>query len=377
MTAFCHVDDAYNPRIKDDVDLDKMAREVNEQKKRNAQDIYRNYRKDTNTLARGVTAYNNIKRDEYDKGTHVPDITQGFFSAQGDYTDLINTLDNQDTSALLISDIIEKKKNPKINNLDMNLNYPESKRKLRVKRKNKDTNFLNNVPKANTFMKNTINDNANDWAISSISESDDYSADLQLNPDTVSELSDISFLDDKSDDTLISNIYLNSHSKPLSKIKPKKINEDQITLEDIYREIKLGSKFNQKADEAARNFRKKKAKRCIDYDLQSIDSLESLESGESLLEHINDCERCRNHVVELIRKSKKNRKTELMGQIVEGMNKRTNIIEEELNASDEVLSNNSMNAADNGFDLKELFTICLIGFLVIIILDLTINYKNK
>lgn len=367
MSAFCHVDDAYNQIKNDDIDLDKLAREVNEQKKRNAHDIYRNYRVDQTALERGVAAYNNLQRDGKDKGTDVPHITKGFFSAQGEYSDLTTMYDGNEDSGLLISDIIEQKR---------------PQRKLRIKRKKTTNDILKDM------VKNTYYDSVND--MQGLNDNEDHNNDRALEISSISDsnselsdISDISYLNDESSfDTLISNSYVNSHSKPLSKLKPKKLKkkkrpDSNITLEDIYHEIRLGSKYTQRADEAARNVRRKKAKRCIDYDLQSVDSLESLESGESLLEHINECSRCRDQVVDLIRKSRTTKKSELMDQIVSNMN-RSNTSDER---STDLVANSDGNAQvseeNGGYELKEILTVCLIGFLVIIILDLTINYKTR
>jgi hypothetical protein len=361
MSAFCHVDDAYNLINKEDVDLDKLAREVNDQKKRKAQDIYRNYRADQSTLSRGVAAYNNLQRGGHDKGTDIPHITNGFFSAQGDYSDLTtmydNQYDNQNDTGLLITDIIDKKKQ-------------EPKRRLRVKRK-KNPKTKNDILK--DMVKHTYYNSVDDMQGYPEGRSD---LEISSISDSMSELSDISFLDDVSNDTLISRTYTDSHSKPLSKLKPKKSKKsEQITLEDIYREIKLGSKYTQRADEVAKNARKKKHKRCIDYDIKSADSLGSLESGESLLEHINDCSRCRDHVVGLIRKSRETKKSDLMGKIVESMGSRD--ITEGTVDNDHSDKLDISEEKDMGFELKEILTVCLIGFLVIIILDLTINYRSR
>jgi len=357
MSAFCHVDDAYNRINNDDVDLDKMARQVNEQKKRKARDIYRNYRTDQATLSRGIDAFNSLSRGGYDKGTDIPQMTQGFFSAQGEYSDITAMYDNKNDGGLLISDIIGDKKSDKKSLLI------KRKRKKRMAKKD----ILKDMAK-NTYYAPDDLDNMDNLEISTIADSD------------LSEISDLSFLDDASSDTLISNSYGNSYnrsySKPLSKMKtktPKKSQSkaEQITLEDIYREIKLGSKYTKKADETAKNVRKRNSRKCIDYDLQSIDSLESLESGESLLEHINNCNRCRDQVVDLIRKSRDAKQSKIESMISESEVERD--ISKKL--STESVKKTKMDMT--GFELKEILTVCLIGFLVIIILDLTINYRSR
>jgi len=90
--------------------------------------------------------------------------------------------------------------------------------------------------------------------------------------------------------------------------------------------IKTKSKYSDKRSSDNPN------KKCIDFDLHSVESIESLESGESLLGHIRKCKDCKHKVSELVKTHKK---------------KKFDI-----------------------FQYKEILAICLIGFLVIIILDL-------
>jgi hypothetical protein len=394
MSAYCQVDDAYNTGIIDNVDLDKLAREVNEQKKRNARDIYHNYRNDQSTLSRGISAYNNLSRGGNDKGTEIPHMSKGFFSAQGEYSDLTALYDNSNDGGMLISDICEQK------GKDENI---KPKRKLRVKRKNRTKtkkDILNDMVK-NTYynkkyadVENHNNRRDTSLELSSISDSDD-SFDRNI-----SEISDISYLDDSSDsDTLITNAF-QAHSKPISKHKSKK-RKDPITLDDIYREIRLSSKFPSSSHSDKNTSSKSKhnhTKKCIDYDLQSIDSLESLESGESLLEHINYCERCRDHVIGLIRKSRKNKRNDLFSAMttnsigsdvtIKNKNKNKNQNDDTIeNMVNDIQSSSNKSDSQNdivgenkdasGLELKEILTVCLIGFLVIIILDLTINYRSN
>ena len=75
MSAYCQINDAYNlqnnnipnnisnniSKQTDDVDLDKLARQVNNQKIKDNRDIYRNFRSDKNILDRGVSAFNNFQ----------------------------------------------------------------------------------------------------------------------------------------------------------------------------------------------------------------------------------------------------------------------------------------------------------------------------
>ena len=136
---------------------------------------------------------------------------------------------------------------------------------------------------------------------------------------------DIKFLDKKSLD-----------KKSLDKKSLDKFSTDNSSLSsltsisyntnELDKIIKTKSKYSDKKSSDNPN------KKCIDFDLHSVESIESLESGESLLGHIRKCKDCKHKVSELVKTHKK---------------KKFDI-----------------------FQYKEILAICLIGFLVIIILDL-------
>lgn len=123
-------------------------------------------------------------------------------------------------------------------------------------------------------------------------------------------------------------------------------------------------------------FKTKKNKRhtCLEFDLDSVESLESLESGESLLRHIRFCQDCKNKVIDLVRrhkignleKLKKSRNANsCLGDYTENYQK--NKIHE---INDDKNDNTDNAHGLFGLDLKEIITVCLIGFLIIFLLDL-------
>jgi hypothetical protein len=394
MATYCQIDDAYNSKnngrneynrdigIIDDVDLDKMARQVNDQKKKNSRDIYKNYRSGQNSLSRGITAYNNLNKKSYDKGTEIPNVTTGFFSAQGDYSNVEHsnvdhsnvdhsnetTLYKSDSNGMLISDILKKKEQE---NLDSKSESSKSESKIRVKKKKRKSKkyMLEDMMKYTNYNKN----NHDHLELSSVSDGSLLSDSL----DSLDSLDSfyLSDLSESSEDTLISNAYNNKFNNTnklygMSEINKTKFQnkfnkntfdkikkKDSITLDDIYQELKINSKYDSNSKNKCKNNNRK----CIDYDLQSVDSLESLESGESLLEHINQCDRCKDHVVDLIRK-----------------NRNTNTNSNNDNKNNTLTESNNLTQKNNSqyMEIKEILTVCLIGFIVIIILDMAINYKG-
>lgn len=111
----------------------------------------------------------------------------------------------------------------------------------------------------------------------------------------------------------------------------------------------------------------KKNKKCVNFDLDSIDSLKSLESGESLLYHVRKCKECKQKLLLLIRKNNNERK-----------NKHYKL--ESINIKNE---NSTRDDTDNNIfcknisEIKEIATIIIIGCLIIIILDIAIKRFNQ
>ena len=389
MSGYCQIGDAYklqnlqNTRNNhnthnidaDDIDLDKLARQVNEQKKQNSRDIYHTHRtnpqheyehnqnhnqnnnqNNNQTHAKGIDAFRKLKT--YDKGTEPRPMT-GFFSAQGEYSSAAD-LDNNHAhnlydptgSGLSISDV-----------------------KLIVKKKDRKTNPV--------LRKNKYDTEAE-------------ISDRLILSDSQSELSDISDISDVSNLSDISDISLSSVPGYSYGLNPKpKQKTKTITLEDIYREVKSNNK-NAKPDKAKSNKAMAKLKsnkadkweairpktRCIDHDLQSIDSLESLGSGISLLDHLKDCGRCKARVIELIRKSRadNNRIDKNTDRLAENfkhdpIDDGFDQIKENTQAAQPDKTEHD-NVEHHTLEIKEILTVCLIGFVVIFILDMAINYRN-
>lgn len=108
---------------------------------------------------------------------------------------------------------------------------------------------------------------------------------------------------------------------------------------------------------------------CEDFDLSSVDSLESLDSGESLLKHIRNCQNCRKKVTDLIKKHTDNKKH------TSCIDTDNNIIKDK-DINTNIKDKNIKKQRTSYFqlpELKEIITICMIGFLIIILLDLLIK----
>ena len=182
---------------------------------------------------------------------------------------------------------------------------------------------------------------------------------------------------------------------------------DSLDTNNINRQVRLKSKYT--------NIHKKtKRRKCLDFDLKSIDSLESLDSGESLLKHIKSCTECKSQVVNLIKKHKAVRnhnvkhtstkhilsENNMVGNNGSGNNgsgdngsgnnrsgdNRSGDNRSGNNRSGDNRSGNNRsgnNGSGNMFEniipentipeIKEIVAICLIGFLIIIILDSIMN----
>jgi hypothetical protein len=191
---------------------------------------------------------------------------------------------------------------------------------------------------------------------------------------------------------------------------------------DIDKHIKSKSKFNTK--------KRSKRHRCVDFDLDSVDSLESLDSGESLLRHIRFCKECKDKIMGLIKKHKShNRKKTITNSEIKSnlkLNEKNNLVstnekceniiqsvkqlmgsdyknkndqlidglridnfddltknkeDEYINKYNEITKDSTSNKTANTDSLvkfpeiRDIITVCLIGFIVIVILDLLM--KNK
>lgn len=282
MTSYCSINDAYLNKgmLSNNDDLDRLAREVNNSKKNKSRDIYHQYRKSSNTLHKGIEAFNNLQNSQIDKGTKVKS-DNGFYSAQGEYS----SYEPKNHNGSLIKEICGKSE--------------RTGKKFRFD-----------------------------------SESDGISLDTPS---------------DQSSDESSSFSSMTWDTKEMDK------------------EIKTKSKFNNK--------KKSKRHKCMDFDLDSIDSLESLDSGESLLRHIRFCQDCKEKVMDLIRKHKsdsvKKLRQKYKQKCLENISSKEKEREEQ--EKKELMSTSDTDNSNQMPELKEIITVCLIGFLVVIVLDLVMR----
>lgn len=364
MDSYCDINNAYIDKgILSSGDLEKRARQINNNKRSKSKDVYRQYRK-TSNAPNNKTSNNKSQSHTFaqflankaDKGTNIniPDGTStgGFYTAQGDYLEngeyqQDNAYNPENTSGTRIQDIIDANKNL---TADKQYKY-RSKSKARSKSTNKKIY-------------------------------DDHTLDL----DTPSSTDLSESLDSLSTDE--SNSTDSSNSSITWDIK------------DIDKQIKTKSKFDTK--------KRSKRHKCIDFDLNSVDSLESLDSGESLLRHIRFCTECKNKVIDLIRKNKINNKNKSNLNMNDKFDTNSKLLNEirNLNLSHKIIEQMSKSSVDIDStplestdtkqkvksqkndthvvskstesyipEIKEIITVCLIGFLIIMVLDLLMRSK--
>lgn len=366
MDSYCDINNAYsnkgilnNNSNPSSHDLEKLARQVNNSKRTKSKDIYRQYRKGSEELDRSSQSFDEFLAAQSDKGTKISpyflnasqsvadsgnlptkDIRKGskkpvtgFYSAQGEYAEFNG---NNDIGANL-----------------MNFNYEP---------KNMSESLIHGVVK-DGHKKKIIDDGSDGISLDTPSDGDSNSSESSFSSMTW--------------DT-----------------------------KEIDRHIKSKSKFNS-------NKRSKRHK-CMDFDIDSVDSLESLDSGESLLRHIRFCKECKDKVMGLIRKHKndshkfiKNDKNKLKCahildsvkdddcmdlEIFDPIRSKSSKIETMKSESINITKNNK-NGCDNqnndqanyqcdntisGIrfpEIKEIVTVCLVGFLIIVVLDLMMRNK--
>lgn len=131
----------------------------------------------------------------------------------------------------------------------------------------------------------------------------------------------------------------------------------ETTNKDIDNTIREKTKYNPK--------KVSKRYKCTDFDLKSVDSLESIDSGESLLRHIRYCLECKDKIMTLIKKNK----------LDEQRHDKTNN-NRCLSSIDNINKQKDVNSEkEHSYipEIKEIVAIFLVGFLVIVILDLFMN----
>lgn len=257
MDSYCNINEAYlnNGILSNNCDLDKLARRINNEKRKKIKSVYRDCQKTSHDLNRGIVALDGLLQQRKNEN-NIDDATLlsltangkqsgGFYSAQGEY----------------------------------------------YQPKNMNGTLIKDICKSNE------------------SESDGIT------------------LDTPSEKKISSDPSLSSLSS-----------------------LSLGT-----------TDKKDQHHKCVEFD--SIDSLESIESDENILNHIGSCRKCKVKVLDLIRKHKNDRHicTNISDSIRQKRNPKTN------QNMDKLFSLHLP-------ELKEVLAVCLIGFLVIIILDLIMRY---
>jgi len=320
--TYCHVDDAFNANQNNNDDLDKMARKVNDNKRKQNNDLYKSYRTNDgyHISARNESKSNqkinssesesipNARNDGSDR-RHI----DGFYTMQGDY------LNN---NPLIIAN-----KGTKIKDLEIEKQIQDIHQNI----------------------------------YTGIVQSDGISLDTPSDADSDSFSSD------------------EKHTISTDEIKDEVIAKSKYTKNYCGKNLVLnhqGTKIIEKRD------------RCYDFDLNSVDSLESLESGESLLEHARKCYDCKKRLMDLINLNKKkekktynNRKNSV--KKFDEKNKNNPFIPmKKMEHDNNELCDNELkikkqkNMSEENYDymeLKNILIVCMIGFMIIILLDIIIR----
>lgn len=370
MSSYCQIN-----KILNNDDLDRMAREINNNKKNNSRDIYYNYRNTySNTCDKDKKTLEYIDNLNSDKGVKiVPNtVSQGFYTAQGDYANIDpqEYKKSMDKKCLNFSSnkvdkygYYNEYNDTTINDINAT---PEHSIKHKFKGENKQMwkQPLTTMP---LQISAQMPDSSNSSDLLKLSDS------LELS--SLSSLSSDSYNSSESEKSLSSSITWNTEDIKFEDINNiKKIN-------DI---VKRRSKYNGKKHKN-KTFRYK----CKDFDIDSVDSLESLNSGESLLNHIQRCHNCKKKIINLIRKDNnacidiasdmeyitKNRINSHNTQIKNNAIDTKNANDNEHKKINDVSVRDTIDILNNNYmpELKEIIAICLVGFLIIIILDLVIN----
>lgn len=168
----------------------------------------------------------------------------------------------------------------------------------------------------------------------------------------------------KYDDTIIKDIYDQNDSDQITLDSPSEddsiddssMESSESSLEDYYIKNIANKNKNKNKNKSKRN------KSCGDFDLNSVDSLESLDSGESLLSHARKCQNCKNKLMKLIRKSYQKKK---IGCLNSEMSDSSDSDDER-----PIIRRSDEKAKSSSPEMKELIMVCLLGLLIIVVLDL-------
>jgi hypothetical protein len=343
IDSYCNINDAFSGGNKHEISLDQMARQINNNKKMNKSDIYNQYRKSSDRAHKSIEAFNNLQSLQNDKNTTLcPDtLDHGFYSAQGEYAPPYIP---KNKSGTMIKNI------GTINNQGQEILEREILERENLEQENLEQENLEQGQRSvhrNNF-------------------------DLSISIDTPS-------YDSNSVDSSDSNPSYDGDSR---------FSLSTISTEEIDEHIKTKSRFNKK-NKSNRIYRH----HCVDFDIDSADSLESLNSGESLLRHIKSCHKCKEKVIDLIKKNKNTstQKCVSFGSDLSAISLANNMSEPGNHRIDDkkriykgknngtgTYTGSSTNTSTCTStwtwlwspETKEIVTICLFGFLIIIMLDL-------
>jgi hypothetical protein len=332
--------------INDD-DLDQLARSVNndiKNKKRNKQKRFKLYGTYEDMHTSGNEAFIDMMQNDYDVA--VEENAQGYYNAQGDYIN--DSFANNTNSTNNASGIKGTSVRDILNSRNTTI-YDESLSLMSDKTmddKSISLNIFND--KQYKYKKNKI---SNDSEISDSEFSD------------ISNISNLSNIDNN-------NVYIDSDS-----------NSDY-NLSDEEIELELRSNSNYVSERSSDNTNVMH-RNCVDYDIHSVDTLNSLTSGESLIEHIGYCETCRKKVIDLIQKNKIKKQKRKRKKREKYRKKNKDLVQlnydDFVKENDKITINNDNNNSGNLVDMfsqyKELILICLIGIILIFMLDYFLNMR--
>lgn len=352
-------------------DLEKSARLINNNNLSKSKDIYRHHRKNPNNINNDNQATISFLTNKSDPqncikphhqssdismscitDSNTNNVSNGFYSAQGDY--LENKYQPSNVTGTLLCDIINDNNcNNKINN-KINGKIKKPKTNLSIKRKKTKYEDVSLDTPSFNYNNDSSSDSNSSLSMDSTNSSD---SDLSYYPDPGSW-----------------------------------------NIKEIDKQIKTKSKFNTK--------KRSKRHKCIDFDLHSVESLESLDSGESLLRHIRFCKECKDKVIDLIRKNKSEQKKVSNNKLINEIRNLDTNHKITKHTSNHTLTSTDIDTftdtcADNTKaiiksskmdkvekmdtthyvesympELKEIIVVCLIGFLIIMILDLMMRSKS-
>lgn len=191
------------------------------------------------------------------------------------------------------------------------------------------------------------------------------------------------------DSTIIKDIYKSPNNAPLNNAKALdiQISDESIndSIDDSDDSLKNDDSIDSSLDSPSidkivdvkklkKRNKSKHNKSCVDFDLDSIDSIDSLNSGESLLSHARKCHNCKDKLMKLIKKSSANINDITCSKSDKFYNDKIysdKIYNDKIynNKLDNNSSEEPIDTNKNIPEMKELITICLIGLLVIVILD--------